>query len=284
MGINFYNVSFKYNKKGEIKVLDEINLSINPKGELIMILGHTGSGKSTLVQHMNALLFPIVGEVNIFGKKVGQKKKEKLKDVRKKVGLVFQFPEYQLFEESVIKDVMFGPRNFGKTIEMAQKAAEEACLLVGINEELWERSPFSLSGGQMRRVAIAGILASNPDILILDEPTVGLDPIGKNDLMNLLLKIQAETQKSIIIISHDMNLVARYAKRIIVLEHGKLVYDGDKRSLFEDIERLKNFNLDLPDSARIALALKDKQLINFDNLPLTIEELIIAIKEGDQNE
>lgn len=284
MGINFHNVSFKYNKKGTLKVLDNINLSINENNELITILGHTGSGKSTLVQHMNALLFPLFGEVDIFGKRIGQKKKEKLKDVRKKVGLVFQFPEYQLFEETVLKDVMFGPKNFGKSLEAAKEAAIKACLLVGINEELMERSPFTLSGGQMRRVAIAGILASDPNILILDEPTVGLDPLGKNDLMNLLQKIQTETKKSIIIISHDMNLVAKYAKRIIVLEHGKVVYDGEKRGLFENTTRLKSFNLDLPDSARIALVLKEKGLVDFEHLPLTFEELLLTMKVGDQIE
>ena len=273
MGINFRDVSFRYNKKSPKPTLDNINLDINEKGEFITILGHTGSGKSTLVQHMNALLLPDFGEVEIFGKHITRKYKDKLKDIRKKVGLVFQFPEYQLFEESVLKDVMFGPKNFGLSEEEAKVKAIEACRQVGLSEDLWDRSPFTLSGGQMRRVAIAGILASEPDILILDEPTVGLDPVGKKELLNLLEDIRTQTGKTIIIISHDMNVVAKHATRVIVLTDGKVVYNGPKLPLFSDLERLSLFNLDLPDSARIALKLKEKGLIAFDDLPLSLEEL-----------
>jgi energy-coupling factor transporter ATPase len=273
MGINFRDVSFRYNKKSPKPTLDNINLDINEKGEFITILGHTGSGKSTLVQHMNALLLPDFGEVEIFGKHITRKYKDKLKDIRKKVGLVFQFPEYQLFEDSVLKDVMFGPKNFGLSEEEAKVKAIEACRQVGLSEDLWDRSPFTLSGGQMRRVAIAGILASEPDILILDEPTVGLDPVGKKELLNLLEDIRTQTGKTIIIISHDMNVVAKHATRVIVLNDGKVVYNGPKLPLFSDLERLASFNLDLPDSARIALKLKEKGLIAFDDLPLSLEEL-----------
>jgi energy-coupling factor transport system ATP-binding protein len=253
--------------------LDNITLDIFKKSEFITILGHTGSGKSTLVQHMNALLLPDEGEVEIFGKHITKKYKDKLKDTRKKVGLVFQFPEYQLFEETVLKDIMFGPKNFGLSDQEAKSKAIEACKQVGLGEELWTRSPFTLSGGQMRRVAIAGILASEPDVLILDEPTVGLDPVGKKELLNLLEDIRINTGKTIVIISHDMNVVAKHATRVIVLNDGKVVYNGPKLPLFSDLERLRSFNLDLPDSARIAIELKEKGLIDFDELPLALEEL-----------
>lgn len=155
--------------------------------------------------------------------------KIKLKPVREHVGLVFQFPEYQIFESTVLEDIMFGPKNFGKSKEEAKQLAIQAAHRIGINDEILERSPFTLSGGQMRRVAIAGAMAINPDILILDEPTVGLDPKGKDELMNLLVHMHNETHKTIIMISHDMDIVASYAKRILVMDQGKLIYDGDKK-------------------------------------------------------
>ena len=196
-----------------------------------------------------------------------------LRDLRKHIGLVFQFPEYQLFESTVLKDVMFGPKNFGLTDEEAMKAAKKACRLVGLPSDIYEKSPFGLSGGQMRRVAVAGILALNPDIIVLDEPTVGLDPKGKEDLMKLLLQIQHDTDKTIIMITHDMNVVAEYAKRVMVMDQGNLVFDGNKRDLFEDLDRLHQFNLDLPTCARLATKLKEKGLINYTHLPLTKKEL-----------
>lgn len=250
-----------------------------------MILGHTGSGKSTLVQHMNGLLFASSGNVTLFDQKVIKSKKVKLKPIREHIGLVFQFPEYQIFESTVLKDVMFGPKNFGKTKEEAEALAKEACGLVGLTEDYYDRSPFSLSGGQMRRVAIAGAIASKPDILILDEPTVGLDPRGKEELMHLLQDIQEKTHKSIIMITHDMNVVARYAKRVIVMNHGKLVFDGDKHQLFESENFLKAFHLDLPIASMLAKGLIEKGLIHPEHLPLTKEELLEAIiKEGDYDE
>lgn len=285
MGINFQNVDFKYAKKASNKQLDNVSLHISSKDEFVMILGHTGSGKSTLVQHMNGLLFSTNGSVTVFDQKVIKSKKVKLKPIRQHVGLVFQFPEYQIFESTVLKDVMFGPLNFGKSKEEAENLAKDACHLIGITDDFFEKSPFNLSGGQMRRVAIAGAIACDPDILILDEPTVGLDPKGKDELMNLLIEIQKQTHKSIIMITHDMNVVAGFAKRVIVMNHGKLVYDGDKHQLFENEQLLKEFNLDLPIPALLAKDLIKKGLINPEHLPLTKEELFNEItKGGDSNE
>lgn len=284
MGINFQNVGFKYYKKASKHQLVDVNLHIEPNDEFVMIVGQTGSGKSTLVQHMNGLLFPTTGTVNVFDINVIRSKKIKLKPVRKHVGLVFQFPEYQIFEATVLDDIMFGPKNFGKTKEEAKALAIDAAKLIGIDEALFERSPFSLSGGQMRRVAIAGALAIDPDILILDEPTVGLDPRGKQELMDVLIELQEKTHKTIIMISHDMDIVAKYAKRIIVMNHGNKVYDGDKLSLFENQMLLSKYNLDLPTSSILAKGLKEKGLINYKHLPLTKEELYNLIIGGKKDE
>lgn len=311
MGINFQKVNFRYNLFNPL-TLKDVDLNICANGEFIFILGHTGSGKSTLVQHMNALLLPVSGQITVFNQNVVKKiktvyklntKKNKvkysinsnkiigkgtkiiynktLKNLRKNIGLVFQFPEYQLFESTVLKDVMFGPINFGYSLDEAKSLAVKACHMVGLYDDLLEKSPFALSGGQMRRVAIAGILALNPNIIVLDEPTVGLDPKGKEELMNLLISIQKETNKSIIIITHDMDVVGRFAKRVIVMDKGVIVYDGLKRPLFEDYDKLTTFNLDLPNSADLALKLKNRGLISFTHLPLSKEELIKVILGGD---
>lgn len=284
MGINFQNVDFKYSKKASYKQLDQVSLNINEKDEFVMIVGHTGSGKSTLVQHMNGLLLATSGRVEVFNINVIRSKKIKLKPVREHVGLVFQFPEYQIFESTVLEDIMFGPKNFGKSKEEAKQLAIQAAHRIGINDEILERSPFTLSGGQMRRVAIAGAMAINPDILILDEPTVGLDPKGKDELMNLLVHMHNETHKTIIMISHDMDIVASYAKRILVMDQGKLIYDGDKKGLFADEEFLRQHNLDLPVISTIAKGLKAKGFIQYDQLPLTKDELYDIIVGGKKNE
>ena len=284
MGINFQNVDFKYSKKASYKQLDQVSLNINEKDEFVMIVGHTGSGKSTLVQHMNGLLLATSGRVEVFNINVIRSKKIKLKPVREHVGLVFQFPEYQIFESTVLEDIMFGPKNFGKSKEEAKQLAIQAAHRIGINDEILERSPFTLSGGQMRRVAIAGAMAINPGILILDEPTVGLDPKGKDELMNLLVHMHNETHKTIIMISHDMDIVASYAKRILVMDQGKLIYDGDKKGLFADEEFLRQHNLDLPVISTIAKGLKAKGFIQYDQLPLTKDELYDIIVGGKTNE
>ena len=312
MGINFQSVEFKYHSNAPL-TLNKVSFNIDEKGEFICILGHTGSGKSTLVQNMNALLLPTGGQITVFDKNVIKtikhplvlntknnrnkydlEKSKKLfvrgnkviyssnlKTLRKHIGLVFQFPEYQLFESTVLKDVMFGPKNFGLSDDEARRSAKHACNIVGLPKDVLEKSPFSLSGGQMRRVAIAGILALNPDIIVLDEPTVGLDPKGKDELMNLLVSIQRETSKTIIMITHDMNVVGKYAKRVIVMDRGNVVFDGNKRDLFEDIDRLHKFNLDLPTSSSLAVKLKERGLINYTHLPLSKDELETVILGGD---
>ncbi len=285
MEINFRNVNFTYDSRSKLETLKNINLTISKSGEFISILGHTGSGKSTLVQLMNALIIPTSGNLTILNQEIKNKKQKNknLKDIRKQIGLVFQFPEYQLFEDTVLKDVMFGPMNFGKTKEEAKEIAIKTLKELNVDESLYEKSPFNLSGGQKRKVAIAGILASNPDILILDEPTVGLDPVGKQELLELLKHIHETTNKTIIIITHDMNVVTKYTKRTLVLSSGEIVYDGKTKELFQNYKKLEQYNLDLPYISKIALKLQEKQLINFSKLPLTLEELHNMIKEY-QNE
>ena len=245
MAINFSEVSFAYyvpRKKRNVRfVLRNVNLNIKETGEMIALVGHTGSGKSTLVQLMNALLMPTTGEVRIMNEPVT--KRRKLKPIRKKIGLVFQFPEYQIFETTVLKDISFGPANFG--IENPEEKARQTAELMGI-PDLLDRSPFTLSGGQLRKVAISGILASDPDILILDEPTVGLDPNGKRELLEILAKLRSERDKTIIIITHDMEVVSRYFDRVIVLKEGEIVFDGKKTDLLKKDDLYEKYSLDYP--------------------------------------
>ncbi len=247
MPVKFADVSYVYNKKSPMafEALKHINIEIK-EGSFTAIVGRTGCGKSTLVSHINALLNPSEGEVIIdeFVNSADKKKRtKKLKDLRKKVGLVFQFPEYQLFEETVEKDVAFGPKNFGMKEEDALKAAHEALLEVGLNEGFFKRSPFELSGGEKRRVSIAGILACKPNYLVVDEPTAGLDPLGSKDMMDLFEKVhQAGT--TIILVTHDMNLVLNYCDSVIVMDNGEVAKITDPISLFgEDIEK---YSLETP--------------------------------------
>ena len=268
MAINFQKVNFAYyapkkNQQANF-VLKDIDLNIEERDEFIAIVGHTGSGKSTLVQLMNALLFATNGKVNILGTLIRKKSNIKLKPIRKKVGLVFQFPEYQLFEETVIKDIIFGPKNFGMTSQEALTRAKEVAKMVGLDEDILEKSPFAISGGQMRKVAISGILASNPDILILDEPTVGLDPFGKKELLSLLKKINEEEHKTIIIITHDMEVVSDVARRVIVMDDARIVYDGDKKELFTREDILMEHNLDYTELMKLMIEIKEKLNIDID--------------------
>lgn len=251
MGIQFKDVGYQYKGiKVNYDALSGINLNIAESDEFIAIIGHTGSGKSTLVQHMNALLLPTQGQVNVLGQILPPQKKEKINHLRQKVGLVFQFPEYQLFEETIIKDIMFGPKNFKSTEEEALEKAKKAATIVGIAPELYEQSPFRISGGQMRRVAVAGILAMEPKILVLDEPTRGLDPKGRKDLMKIFKDLHELEHKSIVLISHDMDIVSEYAKRVIVMDEGRIVFDGKKEDLFEHPD-FESFHLELPTPLKI---------------------------------
>ena len=277
MGISFKEVSHYYpgHKKKEYTIaIDNINLDINSKGEFLAIVGKTGSGKSTLIQHMNALLLPNKGNVHIFDNLVtpNKKKNPKLKNVRKRVGFVFQFPEYQLFEETVLQDIMFAPLNFGYSEEEAKKKAIEIAKLLKI-EKLLKKSPFNLSGGQMRKVAIAGILAYDPDILLLDEPTRGLDPLAADEIMDLFYNIHKETGKTIILITHDMNLVYKYTNRVVVMKNTKITYDGDKVNLFNS-DIYKENNLAKPEVLELIDYLNEKLNYNIDYNTFTLEDLI----------
>lgn len=277
MGIQFKNVSYLYQTSDKTGALHNINLNIKAQGEFVVILGQTGSGKSTLVQHMNALLQPTSGTVQIFDAILPAKKRQKINYLRQKVGLVFQFPEYQLFEEKIIDDIAFGAKNFKSIAKEAMARAVNAAKLVGIDETLFNQSPFRISGGQMRRVAIAGILAMEPEILVLDEPTRGLDPQGKDDIMEVFVKLHESENKSIVLITHDMDIVAKYAKRVIVLNQGKLVFDGTKEELF-DHPNFKEFHLDYPTPLKILKYLNQK--LNLPYKPIyNMEELVEYLRE-----
>lgn len=282
MAILFKEVSYDYsaNTNQFYQAIRDINLTISDKDEFICLIGHTGSGKSTLAQHMNALIFPTSGSVEIFGKEITAKRDKKIKynDIRKKVGLVFQFPEYQLFEETVEKDIMFGPLNFKVPLEEAKQLARKALSLVGLNETYLQRNPFRLSGGEKKRVSIAGILALDPQILVLDEPTSGLDPQGKKQLMELFLDIQKTTNKTIIVITHDMDLVYEYANRVIVLNDGNLVFDGTPNALFKK-DNLDEYHLGYPQTIRVMRALKDKYGLNINEYQTTLEACMSEIKK-----
>ena len=282
MGISFQNVDHSYKgakKKEIIKALEGINLDISEKGEFIAVVGKTGSGKSTLLKHMNGLHIPTSGNIQIFDYTITKKKNKnpKMKKIRKRVGYVFQFPEYQLFEETVLKDIMFAPKNFGFSEEEARKKALSIMKLLGI-EHLANKSPFNISGGQMRRVAIAGVLSYDPDIILLDEPTRGLDPKGALDIMELFYKLHKETNKTIIMISHDMDIVYKYANRIIVLNDAKQVYDGDKVKLFET-DIYKDNHLTKPDVINLIDYLNNKLNLNIDYDHYDLDSLLEYLKE-----
>ncbi len=285
MSIIFDHVSHVFSKKTpfEFEALKDVSLEIE-KGSFIAIVGRTGSGKSTLIQHINALLRPSSGEVRVDDFVNGPKNKLKgkpIKALRSKIGMVFQFPEYQLFEETVEKDVSFAPKNFGVSKEESIKRAHEALTMVGLDESFYSRSPFELSGGEKRKVAIAGILAAKPDVLVLDEPTAGLDPAASIDTMDLFKKIHEEEGMDLILVTHDMNLVARYANRVIVVADGNIAFDGKPTDLFElDLEQ---YSLDNPDVYRTYKELKAKGLDLKKKELNTVEDLAEVIKEALKN-
>lgn len=280
MAIDFSKVAFTYypNKKEKLNnyVLKDLNLHIETKGEIICIVGHTGSGKSTLMQLLNALLFPTVGEVRIDAAVIKPKNNKNLKDIRRKIGLVFQFPEYQLFEESIIKDVSFGPKNFG--LDNPEQKAKDALKLFGFDEKMFDRNPYHCSGGQMRKIAIAGIIASSPEVLILDEPTVGLDPLAKSDLINLLKSIHQKDDKTIILVTHDMDVVWDIATRVILIDKETIVFDGNKYDLFKDEKLVYEHYLDLPSLVKLLKELKERLNLDIDVYQDTIEKAFNEIK------
>ena len=258
MSISLEKVSYIYEDNSDIKkpALIDIDLEIG-EGEFIGIIGHTGSGKSTLIQHLNGLMEPTKGRVYFEGKNIHDDNYD-IKSLRGKVGLCFQYPEHQLFETTILEDVCFGPMSFGASKEEAVKAAKEALKDVGISEELFGKSPFELSGGQKRRVAIAGILAMKPEYFILDEPTAGLDPEGRVQLLELLKRLNQEQGITIILVSHSMEDIASYVDRMIVMNRGRLEFDGDKEEVFSHQEELEQMGLAVPFFRLLANNLKEK--------------------------
>lgn len=246
MQLELKNVSYTYGKGTvfEVNALSNINLAIE-EGQFIGIIGHTGSGKSTLIQHFNALMQPTEGKVLFEGEDIWGDKYDR-RALRSKVGLVFQYPEHQLFEADVLTDVAFGPKNQGLSKEEAEARAREALVQVGFPEKFYGHSPFELSGGQKRRVAIAGVLAMNPRVLILDEPTAGLDPKGRDEILDQISYLHEKRGITIILVSHSMEDVARYADRLIVVNDGKLPYDGTPREVFAHYEELEKIGLAAP--------------------------------------
>ena len=277
MSITFKEVEHIYSENTPIAyhALKGVNLKITDQS-FTAIIGQTGSGKSTLIQHINALLLPTSGSINIDEYLItATDKPSKLKPLRKKAGLVFQFPEYQLFEETIEKDIIFGPMNFGVSEEEAKKIAHNVLKTVGLDESYLNKSPFDLSGGQKRRVAIAGILAMNPDILILDEPTAGLDPQGTNEMMSLFKRIN-ESGKTIILVTHDMNHVLQYCDEVVVMNHGKVEKHDTVTNIFKDSEYLNSLGIDLPIITNFIIKLNN-QGFNLDSSINNIEQLIAAI-------
>lgn len=277
MSITFKKVEHVYSPDTPFAyhALKGIDLII-PQGSMTALIGHTGSGKSTLIQHINALLLPTKGTVEIEDILISATDKPStLKPLRKKAGLVFQFPEYQLFEETILKDIIFGPMNFGVSQEEAIQLVKETLKLVGLDESYLEKSPFDLSGGQKRRVAIAGILAMDPDILILDEPTAGLDPQGAKEMLNLFRKINQQG-KTVIIVSHDMNQVLEYCDDAIVMNNGKIERHEKVSELFKETEYLNSLSIDLPIITSFIQEL-NKNGFHIDTSIKDINELITVI-------
>lgn len=272
MGIALENVSFTYQEGTPLAsaALSDVSLTIED-GSYTALIGHTGSGKSTILQLLNGLLVPSQGSVRVFDTFITSTSKNKdIRQIRKQVGLVFQFAENQIFEETVLKDVAFGPQNFGVSEEDAEKIAREKLALVGIDESLFDRSPFELSGGQMRRVAIAGILAMEPAVLILDEPTAGLDPLGRKELMNLFKKLH-QSGMTIILVTHLMDDVAEYANQVYVMEKGRLVKGGKPSDVFQDVVFMEEVQLGVPKITAFCKRLADRG-VSFKRLPIKIEE------------
>lgn len=276
--IKFQNVNYVYHEDSPDahQALKDINLTLT-EGSFTAIIGHTGSGKSTLIQHINALIKPTSGEVSVGDYVITHKTTNKnLRPLRQKVGMVFQFPEKQIFEETVIKDIMFGPLNYGATEAEAKQAALNAMDLVGLPQQYQDQSPIDLSGGQMRRVAIAGVLAMNPSILILDEPTAGLDPRGHADIMALVARLHDEMGITIILVTHQMDDVVQYAEQVVVMSHGEITKQGRPQDIFADLKWVRQMQLTLPTSAEFAEQLK---LAGFPlpSRPLTLTDLTNAI-------
>ena len=260
--------------------IDKISLEID-RGEIVGIIGHTGSGKSTFVQHLNGLLKPTSGKVFFDGKDI-HASKETARDVRYKVGLLFQYPEYQLFEETVFRDIAFGPKNMGLTEEEIRERVLEAAGFADVPESILESSPLELSGGQKRRIAIAGVIAMMPQVLILDEPTAGLDPAGRDSILQKIMDYRRETEGTILLVSHSMDDVARLATRLLVFDRGRIAMDGTPAEVFDRADELKEMGLTVPAATEIALALR-RRGIDIPESIYTINYLrkqLVSLREG----
>ncbi|KPN79087.1 Energy-coupling factor transporter ATP-binding protein EcfA 1 [Apilactobacillus kunkeei] len=283
--ILFKNVSHVYqeNTPLEFHALEDVSLKIK-SGSFVSIIGKTGSGKSTLIKHINALLKPTSGSVTVGDKEITNRTNNKhLKPLRQKIGMVFQFPEQQLFAETVEEDIAFGPSNFGVTGDELNDTVMHAADLVQLDHDLLKKSPFDLSGGQKRRVAIAGVLAMNPEILVLDEPTAGLDLEGQQYILDLIRRLNREESMTIVLVSHQMDDVAKYSDRVVVMSGGKVVKKCYPDELFTDVEFLNKYDLQVPETVKITKDLADKG-VKLDKLSLDADELINGIINKLRNE
>lgn len=282
MSIELKNVTYTYSPGTayEIHALKDINLNI-PDGQFIGVIGHTGSGKSTLIQHLNALIRPTSGTILYNGEDVWAEKYDR-RSLRSQVGLVFQYPEHQLFEVDVMSDVCFGPKNQGLTKEECRQRALEALHLVGLKEKYYEASPFELSGGQKRRAAIAGVLAMHPKVLVLDEPTAGLDPKGRDDILDQIAYLHKKRDLTVILVSHSMEDIAKYADRIVVMNKGQVMYNDRPEKVFEHYKELEEVGLAAPQVTYIMHDLKEKGLpvrANVTTVEEAAREIVTALEK-----
>lgn len=281
--INLTDVTYIYNQGNTFEkvALDNVNLKFY-EHDFVGFIGHTGSGKSTLLQLLNGLLKPTYGKVSVDGIDTSQSGLSKT-GLRQKVGLVFQYPEYQLFEETVYKDVAFGPKNMGLSDEEVSKRVEKACVDVGLDfENIKDNSPFELSGGQKRRVAIAGVMAMEPDILILDEPAAGLDPKGRKDIFENIIKVYNERKITVVVVSHSMEDVAKFSKRIIVINKGKIFLDGTPEEVFEKENELNEIGLGIPKIVQFVNLMKNKGVFSKEFTALTVEDAVLEIVKNKE--
>ncbi|MEQ2528988.1 energy-coupling factor ABC transporter ATP-binding protein [Bacillaceae bacterium CLA-AA-H227] len=281
MDISLQQVEYRYQANSPFERLAIQNVSIDiPTGTYLAIIGHTGSGKSTILQHLNAILRPTEGKVVIGDREVTNAKKQKnLKEIRKRVGIVFQFPEHQLFEETVEKDICFGPMNFGVSEADAKVRARKAIKQVGLSEEILQKSPFDLSGGQMRRVAIAGVLAMEPDVIVLDEPTAGLDPRGRKEIMDMFYQLHKERNLSTVLVTHSMEDASQYADQIVIMHQGQVYKKGSPREIFHSPDGLIELGLDVPEVVRFQQKLEAAFKTKLAKTCITLDELTDEIDQ-----
>lgn len=286
MTVNFNKVSYVYQRGTPFEhlALRDVVTSFE-QGKYYAIIGQTGSGKSTLIQHFNGLLKPSKGTLQVDDVTITHKTKDKqLKQLRKRVGVVFQFPESQLFEDSVEREIMFGPKNFDMPLDEVKDRAFHLLLDFGFNRDILQQSPFQMSGGQMRKIAITSILAMDPDVVILDEPTAGLDPKSRKQIMELIKKLQIEQNKTIILVTHEMNDVAKYVDEVKIMKRGKLIESCSPRKLFSDTNYVNQLHLDVPDIVKLQRDIEDKYQYDFSKIALTEAEFIAMYKEWRQDE